>query len=311
MASEFELIRRLAARLGDGAPEGAIGIGDDAAAVPWGEGWLLLTCDIAVEGRHFQPGAVSMADVGWKTATANVSDIVACGGEPRHALISLGVPAGTGDARLDELYDGIGEAAAAYGFAVLGGNVSRSVELIVDVFMTGTTQRFVPRGGAQPGERVAVSGTLGGSAAGLELLGREPRNEVERLLLQRHCRPRARTDLSETLSESASAAIDISDGLSSELHHLARASGVRLEIDPARIPCLSALREWAEARGEDPLERALHGGEEYEILCAYPPERDALFAEAGFTAIGEVGTGEGVFLGGQPLAAKGWDHLAE
>jgi thiamine-monophosphate kinase len=306
---EFALIRRLAERLGRPAPNGAIGIGDDAAGVPTAEGWLLLTCDIAVEGRHFLLEHIALSDLGWKVATANVSDVVACGGLPRHALVSLGVPARLDLTRLDELYDGIAEAAAAYGFHVIGGNVSGSGELIVDCFMTGHTSRFVPRGGALPGHQLAVSGPLGDGAAGLTLLGIAAPSPLERVLLRRHWRPRARTELAEALRRGASAAIDISDGLSSELHHMAQASRVRLEVDRERIPCSAELRAFAAERGTDVLGWALHGGEAYEILFSFPPEEEGRFAAHGVTVIGEVRAGEGVYLSGEPLVSAGWDHL--
>ena len=268
--NEFELIRRLAARLGP-APEGLIGIGDDAAGVPDGEGWLLYTCDVAVEGRHFRLGQMPPADIGWRLASANVSDIVACGGLPRHVLVSLGVPPHVADEQLDALYAGLAEAGRDFGFHVIGGNVSGAHELFVDLFMTGHTSRFVPRGGARPGDVLAVSGPLGGSAAGLEILGRGARDESERALVRRHLRPRARTDFAEALRAAASAAIDISDGLSSELHHLAEASHVRLELESARIPRAPELRAYAGADPAASLGWALRGGEEYSARDDEPP----------------------------------------
>lgn len=309
---EFELIRRLAARAG-GAPPGVMGIGDDAAAIPCERGWLLLTCDIAVEGRHFLPGRTPMRDVGWKVATANVSDVVACGGRPAHALVSLTLPEWLAEADLDALYDGLAEAAAHYGFGVVGGNVSGAGTLVADVFMTGRAPRFVARGGARPGHRLAVSGTPGDSAAGLELLRRHGpgggRPPHEAALLARHLRPRARLDLADAVAAGASAAIDISDGLSSEVHHLARASGVRLHLERGALPCSEALRAFAGERGEDPLQRVLTGGEDYELLFTFAPAEAGRFEGRDVTVIGEVGAGEGVSLSGEPLAPGGWDHL--
>jgi thiamine-monophosphate kinase len=306
---EFELIARLAARLKAPRRPGSIGIGDDAALLRFGDRQLLLTCDIAVEGRHFIRGQMPMADVGWRTATANVSDVVACGGLPLCALISLGVPTDAPVALYDGLYDGLAEASAHYGFDVLGGNVSGAAEIVLDIFMVGETARFVARSGATPGDLVAVSGTLGDSAAGLQLLARAPASPGEEWLRRRHVRPRARIDLAEPLREAASAAIDISDGLAPELGHLAARSGVRLEIDPARVPCSAELRAFAAARGEDALRYALHGGEDYELLLTLPPQRLAAFPPGSLTVIGEVREGRGVLLAGQPLAPEGWDHL--
>jgi thiamine-monophosphate kinase len=307
--SEFELIRRLAERLGP-PPTGVIGIGDDAAGVPDGDGWLLYTCDVAVEGRHFRLERMAPADIGWRLASANVSDIVACGGQPRHALVSLGVPAHTGDEQLDALYGGLAEAGRDFGFHVIGGNVSGASELFIDIFMIGHTTRFVPRGGARPGDALALSGALGGSAAGLEILERGAASDAERALVRRHLRPRARTDYADSLRDAASAAIDISDGLSSELRHLAEASRMRLELDAASIPIAPELRAHAKARGADALDWALHGGEEYEVLFTYAPINAPRFAKLGATEIGVVREGRGVYLNGKPLAPRGWDHMA-
>lgn len=310
---EFELIARLASHLPGPRGAGVIGIGDDAAAIPSGEGLLLLTCDIAVAGRHFERGLNPMADVGWKVATSSVSDIAACGGLPTCALISLGVPAEVPEQEWEQLYQGIAEAAAHYGFQVLGGNVSGAGEMLVDCFMLGKAPAFIPRGGARPGDLVAVSGTLGDSHAGLAVL-REgapqgARGEAEQKLLGRHLRPRARTDLVELLRRVAHAAIDISDSLASELHHLAKAGEVRLEVDGAALPLSPELRAYAEARGEDPLQAALFGGEDYQLLFTLPAAEAHRLEGAGVTVIGEVKSGEGVLLSGRPLPAKGWDHL--
>lgn len=312
---EFELIARLAARLegrlpAGGAQPGAVGIGDDCAAVPLAAGGVqLLTCDIAVAGRHFLPGRTPMADTGWKVASANVSDVCACGGRPTHALVSLGVPAGQDPAALEALYDGLGEAAAAYGFAVAGGNVSGAAELIVDVFMLGEAPRFIARSGAQPGEVVAVSGTLGDAAAGLALFGAGAWAPEAEPLVRRHLRPRARTDLVPLLQDVATAAIDISDGLASELNHLAERSGVALAVEGAAVPLSAPLRAHAAARGEPALGLALHSGEEYALLFTLPAERVDALAGHDVTVIGRVEAGQGVTLDGQPLPREGWDHL--
>ncbi|MCZ6558324.1 MAG: thiamine-phosphate kinase [SAR324 cluster bacterium] len=306
---EFELIKRLASRLPAPSGEGVVGIGDDAAALPTKDGVMLLTCDIALAGRHFQPGITPMADVGWKVTSSSVSDIAACGGMPASALISLGVPEDSPQADLDALYEGIAEAGAHYGFEVLGGNVTGSKELLVDCFMMGQAPRFIPRSGAQPGDVICVSGTLGDSDAGLTLLGTEPQGAAEQALLRRHLRPRARTDLVPLLQRAASAAIDISDALASELHHVARASAVQLVVEGQRVPISSELRSFAHARHEDPLQRALFGGEEYQLLFTVPPHKAPQPGGEDITVIGEVREGSGVLLDGEPLPGRGWDHL--
>lgn len=306
---EFALIARLAALLGNPSTPGIIGIGDDCAGIPKGDGFLLMACDIAVEGRHFRRGLAPMEDVGWKVATANVSDVVACGGRPTFALVSLGVPEALPPAELDGLYRGLAAAGRHYGFQVLGGNVSGAQELIVDLFILGESPRFIARGGARPGDLLAVSGTLGDGDAGLALLQAEGARVAGHPLVRRHLHPTARLDLVPLLQALATAAIDISDGLASELHHLAQASGVRLDVDAARIPLSQALRDFARERGEEPLTRAVNGGEAYEVLFTLPADAEARLAGTDVSVIGRVSTGAGVFLDGRPLPSGGWDHL--
>jgi len=313
---EFALIARLTQRLGQALPPGVVGIGDDTAgvpltAIPQGQGFLLLTCDMAVAGRHFHPQHTPPEDVGWRVATANVSDVVACGGQPAHALVSLGVPQGQDPVWLERLYAGLAQAAQAYGFVVLGGNVSAAAELLVDVFLTGFTPKFVARRGAKPGDALWVSGPLGDAAAGLEVLlaGQPPGTPDAQTLLARHLRPQAQLTLAPLLVRLASAAIDISDGLSSELHHLAQASGVRLEVQAARLPCSAELARYAQARQQAALPYQLHGGEGYQVLFTAPPAAADELAAWGAVCIGQVTAGQGVLLDGVPLVSLGFDHL--
>jgi thiamine-monophosphate kinase len=306
---EFELIAKLAARLGPPRIPGAIGIGHDCAALPDGDGFLLLKCDAAVENRHFIRGLLPPEDIGWRIATANVSDIAASGGTPTAALVSLGVPAAVPEPELERVYDGLAEAARHYGFDVLGGNVSGASELFIDVFMVGRAKRFLPRSGAQPGDLIVVSGNLGDSAAGLEALKRGGSAALEQPLVRRHRRPRARLDLAQTLGRIAHACTDISDGLSSELNHLAEASGVCLTIERDRIPLSEDLRRHAEQAGRDPVDYALSGGEDYELLFTLPRGALSALGGAGTRILGEVTAGTGVLLDGKELKATGWDHL--
>ena len=311
---EFELIARLASRLKPPMTPGAVGIGDDCAALPASDGYLLITCDAAVENRHFIPDLIPWADVGWRLATANVSDVVACGGRPTAALVSLGVPPKLAPEILDEIYAGLADAGRQYGFDILGGNVSGAKELWLDVMMVGKCRRFLSRGGARPGDQIMVTGALGDSAAGLELLkaggGTEGAPAHVAALMQRHRRPRARTDLVDTLQATASAVIDISDGLASELNHISTRSKVKLSIDRKRIPVSKELEAYAVQRGLSAVDVALGSGEEYELVCTIPRTGGMLPLGGKNThIIGEVQAGSGVFMDGQPLAPNGWDHL--
>ena len=316
MDGEFELIAALSRLLPHGPKAGEIGIGDDCAAIPGPGGTWLLTCDSAVEGRHFKLRRTPFADIGWRVAMANVSDVCACGGLPEVALVSLGVPDHVTQANLEELYRGLGQASEAAGFRVLGGNVSGASELVVDVFMLGITQRFVPRGGLQPGHLLGVSNALGGAAAGLALVlgGENPSDDLAEALRQKHLRPRARTDLAPLVAECASACIDISDGLGSELGHMAAASGMRLNVEGARVPIHAGVDAVARKLGQGPLRMALHSGEEYALLVGFAPTHRARMEAAGLHIIGEAvagtgGAGERVWLDGAPLPPAGWDHL--
>ncbi|MDH4225289.1 MAG: thiamine-phosphate kinase [Deltaproteobacteria bacterium] len=316
---EFELIDRLAGRLKEmgGSPiSGVVGIGDDCAAIPHEGGLMLLTCDIAVEGRHWLSGRTPLEDVGWRVATANASDIAACGGSPAYALVSLGVPQGWDPVLLDSLYQGLAEGASQYGFQIIGGNVSTAQELIVDLFMVGTANRFVSRSGARPGDVVMVSGPLGDAAAGLEVLKElDPMKPMESLppygaaLANGWLRPKARCDMAAALAKHATAAIDISDGLSSELNHLAKAGEIHLAVESARLPLSPALKAFAQHKQTSPLDWALHGGDGYQLLFTCPPDQQTLFAPLGAIPIGQVKSGTGVSLDGRELPPGGWNHL--
>jgi thiamine-monophosphate kinase len=181
--------------------------------------------------------------------------------------------------------------------------------------MTGTAPAFISRGGARAGQLLCVSGTLGDSSAGLELLSRTPSASLiageEKVLLSRHLRPLARTDLVPLLREAAGAAIDISDSLASELHHMAAASGVQLAVEGESLPISKELEAFASARKEDPRERALFGGEDYQLLFSASKEDICAGGAKDITIIGEVRQGTGVLLSGQPLPNKGWDHLGK
>lgn len=309
---EFELIEKLAKQLGPIKNKDIIGIGDDCAALPHAKGVQLLTCDIAIAGRHFLPGKTPMADVGWRIATANASDVAACGGMPMWALVSLGLPEDHTAREVEALYAGISQATRHYGFSVLGGNTSMAGEWMIDLFMVGEAPRFVSRSAAKPGHLIAVSGHLGGAEAGRHLFDeyqQTPANSDEKALIQRHLRPKARTDLVPVVQRCGGAAIDISDGLAAELGHLADKSMARLEIESALIPIMEGLSAWGRHEEREPLEIALHSGEEYQLLITLPPDAQTHLAGSDFTIIGKVKAGQGVFMDGKPLPPIGWDHL--
>ncbi len=306
VSGEFAAIDRLAARLPK-APAGEVWIGDDAAVVEPPTGRMLLAADAVVAGVHADLSLTGVDDLGWKAVVANVSDVAAMGGRPVHALVTVAGPAGTD---LDALYDGIAQAADAYGCPVVGGDLVGSPVLVVTVAITGSVPGdAVLRSGARPGDGLWVTGPLGGSAAGLRLLraraagglpgGLPP--EVAASRMADHARPRADLDGGQAARRAgASAMIDVSDGLAADLGHLADASGVGFRLDD--VPVAAGATE----------EEAVAGGEDYRLIFSAPDQETVLTAFAGLATPSRVGTcvadGAERTLRGQRLDPAGWQH---
>jgi len=292
---ERELVRRIRARLPEG-PGVVVGPGDDAAAVETGP-LTLLTTDSLVEGTHFKLEWSPPRLVGRKALTVNLSDIVSMAGMPRFAMVSLALPSDVKLEFVDGLYDGLLERAAEAGVGLVGGNVAASsTDLVIDVAMVGQGDALLKRSGAQPGDLVVVTGALGAASAGVALLAQGARLHEDAFLASTglwtessaeaivHCL-RAALDpapplaLGRALSEHeiAHAGIDISDGLSGDLLHVCEESGVAARIDAGGVPIDPHAAKLARAQGGDGLQLALHGGEDYQLLLAVPPDRmDAL-----------------------------------
>jgi thiamine-monophosphate kinase len=316
---EFGLIERLASS----APAGEtvlVGIGDDTAVVETGGEPILLTTDALVEGRHFLPAA-DPGDVGWKSIIASVSDIAAMGGVPTVALVTFVIPRELPIERIDRLWSGMVEAAEAYGVAVAGGDTASGDRLMVSVALAGTAAggRFVRREGAHPGDAICVTGTLGDSALGLELLlaGGPAGIEGAETLVRAHARPEARVAAGRAAAEAgASAMIDVSDGLAADLGHVLDASGVGARIDTTAIPLSAEARAVAEAMRLDALALAVGGGEDFELVITVGRGRmDALVSAVEatgtpLTVIGEVTSGPGsVDETGAEFGRAGYDHF--
>lgn len=287
LLSEFALIRSLRRRFGRTGPSVVRGIGEDAAIIRMPTGSrLLLTTDLLAEGVHFDLATTTLEDVGYRAAVANLSDIAAMGGVPRYLLVSLAIPPKRTAAEIDRLYRGIMQACRGYGVQLVGGDTSASRDgLFINITLTGAARpdRVLTRAGARAGDLIYVTGTLGDSQAGLDLLRAGDRapaslldtaaDQVRRFLIRRHLRPSARVREGRLLAERrlASAAIDLSDGLSGDLAHLCEESRVGAELDPRAIPVSSACRSYADARRLNPVDVALSGGEDYELLFTVPP----------------------------------------
>ncbi|MEW6182205.1 MAG: thiamine-phosphate kinase [Bacillota bacterium] len=305
---EFGLIERLSANIGYGT--GVVkGIGDDAAVLDFGERWLLFTTDGLVEGVHFRLGQCPPEDIGYKALAVSVSDIAAMGGTPVYAVVTIGLP---DDFFVEDtllLYRGMKEAAQEFGVSLVGGDTISSPVLLINVALLGEALpgRTRYRNGAQPGDIICLTGSLGGAAAGLYLL---ENNDVEcpeplrNFLIGKHRRPKPRVEAGLILASISQvhSLIDISDGLASDVKHIARESGVRCDIFKAAVPVDPATEFLGRRTGTEPIEWALYGGEDYELLFTTAPgamgDVFAALSEAGAACrpVGKVSAGAGVRL---------------
>lgn len=316
---EFSLIDRIRQRTAQSRDDVRLGIGDDAAllAVPSGQE-LAVAIDTMVEGVHF-PHDTPAADLGWKALAVNLSDLAAMGATPAWALLALTLPRAD-ETFIDDFADGFAQLAQTYRLALVGGDTTRGA-LTISVVVHG----FVPpgkaltRAGAQVGDAVLVTGTLGDAASGLQLLQQRHRGDAQsNYLVERLNRPTPRVAAGLVLRERASACIDVSDGLLADLGHICATSGVGAEIEAALLPRSSALLDLFDdvsSRGF-----ALSGGDDYELCFTVPPQRvasvqsDLARLGCGATRIGRIVEGEGVKVrdaNGQWLesAHQGWDHF--
>jgi thiamine-monophosphate kinase len=326
---EFELLAKLRERLPQAGSRVKLGSGDDAAVTVPG-GATATSVDAIVDGVHFRREEAGLDRVGRKALATALSDLAAMGAEAGEAYVVLGAPPDFGEDEFLTLLDGMLALAAATGTTLAGGDVTRAPALTLAVTVVGhaaTADAFVSRSGAQPGDVLVLTGEIGAAAAGRLLLDDPslakavPEDTASRLRArQLDPTPRLRSGLA-LAAAGARAMIDLSDGVAGDAGHLARAGGVALEIDAGALPLAKGVAEIAAAAGRDPLQLAVSGGEDYELLAALPAERlgDASTAIGGaeettLTPIGRVAAGEGVEIrlpGGEPLEAEGYDHLAE
>ena len=325
---EFGLIDRIRSTVTKRTAKAPIGIGDDAAALLLSpSSTLLATTDMLIEGVHFDLATTDLVSLGWKAAAANLSDIAAMGGEPRFCLVGLGLPKSMSVEQVQGFYRGLREMTGKHGTLLVGGDTCRSDKgLIVSITLLGeaTQRRIIPRSGARPGDRIFVTGTLGDAGAGLELLqkkgrGRSRKPSADRILIDKHLRPVPRVAYGKKLGASgcASAMIDVSDGLSSDLGHICDESGVGAEIRADRIPLSKALRA-AKTLGHPALFYALSGGEDYELLFTIPENKTERLRSLRLpaTEIGRIIRKKGMALideGGarRTLTASGYEHFGK
>jgi len=323
---EFGLIDRLKEQTIFSPDLVLAGIGDDCAVVRHGPGTVqLMTTDMLVEDIHFTLTTSSPQEIGYKSMAVNFSDIAAMGGQPRHALVSIALPRSLPVEFVTAMYAGMKEICAQFGVNIVGGDtVASPKSLVINVALTGDAapERVVMRKGARPGDLVAVSGTLGDSAAGLELLLTGQDGGAAGVILKdRHRRPQPRVVLGQRLAAAGVTSMDdISDGLASELLEIAVPSQVDLVIDSAALPLSTELQTLAGQLSKDLLHYALYGGEDFQLLFTLAPHcYDNLPADirGAITLIGTVQPGEGrsflLFPDGQreQLQARGYNHFRE
>lgn len=315
--AEFDLINSLIERDGDLPPEVLVGPGDDAAVIEGGR--LVLSCDLAVEGVHFRRDWLSPHEIGYRAAAAALSDLAAMAATPVAALVSYGLTVeDMVKGVVYELQKGVGEACRGVGAAVVGGDLSRSASLVLDVVVVGRAEAPLLRDGARVGDEVWVTGHLGRSGTALErLLRNGAEDQVARNVYAR-IEPRVREALWLAERADLHALIDLSDGLGADAGHLAAASSVGIVLEAARVPVDPEIVEG----GREALERALASGDDYELCLVAPPAAvEGLASEfedhfsLPLTRVGRVVEGQGVYLDdgdGEPvpLHGSGYDHAA-
>lgn len=304
---EFGLVAAVTARLPQG-PGVLLGPGDDAAVVAAPDGRVVVTTDLLVQDRHFRLEWSSARDVGHKAAAQNLADVAAMGARPVALVVGLAAPAALPVAWASALADGLRAECDRVGASVVGGDVVAADVVTVAATALGDLggREPVTRAGARPGDVVVLAGRLGLAEAGLELLRAGLVGPPAALAA--HRRPRPPYPLGPALARAgATAMVDVSDGLLADLGHVATASGVRIDLDPAALPLPRTLRAAAAALGVDPLGWVLTGGEDHALVATLPP---SCRPPAGCRVVGRVLPGVGVTVGGVPRPGPpGHDHF--
>jgi thiamine-monophosphate kinase len=288
-----------------------VGIGDDAAVLQApgaaaGER-LVWTIDEQVEGTHFRRDLASWGDIGWRSFMAAASDVAAMGARPWCALSALVLPSSLSDEDFEAIVRGQREAAGEISAPIVGGNLARGPVVSLSTPLLGHCVAPVPRRGARPGDGLWLAGRVGLAAAGLRALEGRSTGAALSAAVEAWLRPRALVTEGLAMAGTAHAAVDVSDGLARDAGHIAADSGVCLVLDERALLEDAELRDAAATLAADPVDLALHGGEDYALLaCADVPL-------PGFRRIGEVRAGAGLLLrtalAERPLAPHGFDHF--
>jgi thiamine-monophosphate kinase len=335
MRSEFDFINALRQRVASSTQSTVTGIGDDAAVFRTSANKeTVVSIDLLVEDIDFRRTTTPPYLLGHKALAVSLSDLAAMGSRPLWALVSIGIPEDVWQTNfVDQMYDGWLDLANRYGVQLIGGDTSRAHEhIVIDSIALGECPAgmAVKRNGARPGDQIFVTGSLGGAAAGLRLIERgahlaeqnladEDSQKLDHVLL-RQLRPEPRVGWGMVLGEErlTTAMIDLSDGLSSDINHLCEASNVGALLDASLLPIDEHVVELCGRRALDPLQLALHGGEDFELLFAVKPENVARLPKrvdgVEIKRIGEVTTAnDGVKISEGTrtwdLRPGGWKHF--
>lgn len=309
---EFGLIEEI--KQGIEVPQGYLGIGDDCAVMPQKSGMeTLVSTDMLIEGTHFLMDDISAYRLGWKSAAVNISDIAAMGGRCTGSFLSFALPKGLGKEWTDEFLRGYKEISSLYRCPLLGGDTTYSPDrLCISVTVTGEAPagKSVKRSNAAIGDLICVTGNLGDSGCGLKIIlegsGRDADAEK---LIARHYLPMPRVkEGMEIAAAGASAMMDISDGIGSDLRHIIEASGVGAEIDTSMIPLSNELKSKCAEYGWDPLELAISGGEDYELLFTIS-EENAKKIDFNHFVIGKIISGDKIIWRGSERDYMGFRHF--
>ncbi|MBG0832334.1 thiamine-phosphate kinase [Planomonospora sp. ID67723] len=323
---EFGIVARIAGRLPQGETV-LLGPGDDAAVVSAPDRRVVVTTDLLIEGRHFRRDWSSAYEIGRKAAAQNLSDVVAMGADPTGIVVGLGMPAEIGTGWLDDLADGFRDECDLVGASVAGGDTTRCDLVVIGVTALGDLGGRAPvtRSGARPGDVVAVAGRLGHAAAGLALLGAGPAAAGETGeargggepgapdglggLIEAHRRPRPPYSCGPQAAVlGATAMLDVSDGLIQDLGHIAKASGVGIDLDLGSFAVPPEMERAGRLLAAHPLDWVLTGGDDHALAATFPPD---VRLPSVWAVVGRVVEGDGVRVGGRAPGRGGWDHFRE
>ena len=313
IGGEFELINRIRNKTRIFSKDVVVGIGDDAAALKYNKNkYLLFTTDMLVENDHFSLDYFMPEQIGMKAIEQNASDIAAMGGLPRYSLVSLALPIDIDVEFVDRLYDGINQKSGKYKINVVGGNITHSREIVVNVALIGFVEKkyLTLRSNAKVGDLIFCSGDVGASTAGLELL----RHGKKGKSIKKHLEPRCRLDLARKLAKiGVNSMIDVSDGVAPEVKHICDESKVGAVIYADKIPISKDTIKDAEKMGKNPVDFALYGGEDFELVFTASKNKLNQLKKYDVKVIGEVADKKyGIKLvrnGKKSKIESGFDHF--